>query len=117
MEIMRRFWDAAVKVNPNDARLDQAERFPICRPDALRDLFRRAGLGAPDVRAIDVQTVFQDFDDFWTPFLGRQGAAPTYLASLDRETQTRIRDVMRADLPQQGRIELTARAWAVRGTV
>lgn len=117
MEMMRRFWDAAVEVNPNDAWLDQAERFPICRPDALRDLFRRAGLRAPVVRAIDVQTVFEDFEDFWTPFLGGQGAAPTYLASLDRETQVRIRDVVRAGLPRQGKIELTARAWVVRATV
>lgn len=117
MEMIRRFWDAAVEVNPNDAQLDQAERFLICRPEALHDLFRRAGLGAPSVRAIDVQTVFADFDDLWTPFLGGQGAAPTYLESLDPETQIRIREVVRAGLPLQGPIELTARAWAVRATV
>lgn len=119
MEMMRIFWDAAVKVNPGDAALDQAERFPICQPDPLKTLFEDAGLAAVSVRAIDVPTVFRDFDDYWTPFLGRQGAAPTYLASQDIKMRDRIKAILKDRLVPfaDGSIRLMARAWAVQGMV
>jgi SAM-dependent methyltransferase len=118
MQMMRYFWDVAIALNPNDASLDQAERFPVCAPGPLRALFESAGLGSVSTRAIDIPMVFRDFDDFWMPFLGKQGAAPTYLAKLDPAAQQRIRDELKARLPVQpdGRILLTARAWAVQGT-
>jgi hypothetical protein len=116
---MRHFWDAAVAVSPNDARLDQAERFPLCQPGPLQALFEQAGLKSVRVRAIDIPTVFQDFDDYWNPFLGRTGAAPTYLASVGGEVQERIRQYLESRLASRrgGPIELTARAWAVQGIV
>jgi SAM-dependent methyltransferase len=119
MEMIRHFWNAAVAVSPADARLDQAERFPICHPERLTALWRGLGLTEIATRAIDVPTVFQDFDDYWTPFLGRQGAAPTYLASLDAGTRERVRAALRSRLvpAHDGTITLTARAWAVRGLV
>lgn len=119
MQMMRHFWDAAIAVSPNDAKLDQAERFPLCRPEPLRALFERAGLKSVMVRAIDIPTVFQDFDDYWNPFLGRTGAAPTYLAAVGDEVRERIRLYLKSRLAstQDGPIELTARAWAVRGVV
>ena len=118
MQMMRHFWDAALEVSPGDAALDQAERFPICRPEPLAALFRDAGLRAVAVRPIDIPTVFRDFDEYWTPFLGRQGAAPTYLASLDPETRDRIREVLHARIAPVANqsIALSARAWAVQGT-
>jgi trans-aconitate methyltransferase len=119
MQMMRQFWDAAVEVSPQDRALDQAERFPLCQPEPLKTLFRNAGLSSLTVRALEIPTVFRDFDDYWTPFLGKQGAAPTYLASLDRERCDRIREVLRARLVRaaNGTIALTARAWAVQGRV
>jgi SAM-dependent methyltransferase len=119
MEMMRHFWDAAVSVNPEDAALDQAERFPLCQPEPLKTVFRDAGLSSLAVRAIDIATIFRDFDDYWLPFLGKQGAAPTYLASLDSEQRDRIREALRARLiaSADGSIPLTARAWAVQGSV
>jgi SAM-dependent methyltransferase len=117
MEMMRHFWDAAIAVSPTDARLDQAERFPICQPEPLRALFERVGLTAVQVRAIDIPTVFADFDDYWTPFLGKTGAAPSYLASVDAAVRERIRSALHERLAPHGGgpIGLTARAWAVRG--
>lgn len=119
MQMMRQFWDAALEVSPEDAALDQAERFPICQPEPLLALFRAAGLRSPEVQALEIATVFNDFDDYWSPFLGGQGAAPTYLASLDDETRARIRELLRARLvpSSDGSIALQARAWAVQGSV
>ena len=119
MQMMRHFWDVAVELNPHDSKLDQAERFPICQPEPLERLFQEVGLHAVTVRSIDFVTVFQDFDDYWNPFLGKQGAAPTYLASLDAAAQDRIRDALKARLPRtaDGSIRLNARAWAVQGIV
>jgi trans-aconitate methyltransferase len=119
MQMMRHFWDAAGAVSPNDAKLDQAERFPLCQPGPLRALFENVGLEAVTVRAIEVPTVFQNFDDYWEPFLGRTGAAPTYLASVGGEVRERIRLYLESRLASMpdGPIALTARAWAVRGVV
>lgn len=119
MEMMRYFWDAAIEVSPHDSKLDQAERFPICQPEPLRALFRDIGLRSVSCRAIDIPTVFRDFEDFWSPFLGKQGAAPTYLASVDDATRERIRALLKSRLVPllDGKIALTARAWAVQGIV
>ncbi len=119
MEMMRHFWDVAIAIQPQDARLDQAERFPLCQPAPLTTLFRAAGLTSVAVRAIDIPTVFRNFDDYWLPFLGKQGAAPTYLASLDSEIRERIRAALNARLvpAADGSIHLAARAWAVQGRV
>lgn len=70
-------------------------------------------------RAIDTTMVFRDFEDYWTPFLGKQGSAPTYVAGLGEIMRNRIRDELKKRLPTQpgGAIHLGARAWAVQGTV
>jgi trans-aconitate methyltransferase len=119
MEMMRHFWDTAIAVTPSDSKLDQAERFPICRPEALQSLFGDIGLKAVSSRAIDIPTVFRNFDDYWTPFLGKTGAAPTYLASVDESTREKIRAALESRLipSTDGTIALRARAWAVQGIV
>ncbi len=119
MEMMRRFWDAACDVTPEDAARDEAVRFPLCQPEPLKALFYEAGLHSLAVRAIELPTVFRDFDDYWLPFLSKQGSAPTYLASLDSEKRERIRALLQARLvpTADGSIHLSARAWAIQGTV
>lgn len=116
MQLMRRFWDAAAALDPRGAELDEGRRFPGCRPEPLRALFEGAGLRAVETRAIDVPTVFADFDDYWQPFLGGQGPAPAYCMSLAEEDRAALRERLRASLPvaEDGSIRLTARAWAVR---
>lgn len=118
MQMMRLFWDAAKAVSPQDAALDQAERFPICQPEPLQALFTNAALKSVTVYAINFPTVFQNFDDFWLPFLGRTGAAPTYLASVGDDVRERIRLHLKARLAVQDEpIALSARAWSVQGIV
>jgi SAM-dependent methyltransferase len=117
MRMMRHFWDAAGELDPGARELDEGRRFPLCKPEPLTDLFRRAGLADVEVRAIDVPTAFRDFDDYWSPFLGGQAPTPGYAMSLSQERRTALRDRIRDGLPTNPRGEhhLTARAWAVRG--
>ncbi len=118
MQLLRHFWDAVVALDPAAASLDQGARFPMCRPEPLGRLFEDAGLNDVETREIDVKTRFRDFDDLWTPFLGGQGPASGYVASLDDDARTALREQLRAGVPVQddGSIELVARAWAVRGS-
>lgn len=117
MQLMRHFWDAAVVLNPAASELDEGRRFPICKQEALRTLFVQAGLADFQERAIDVPTVFRDFDDYWSPFLGGQGPAPGYCVSLPESDRESLRERLRAELPTapDGTIHLVARAFAVRG--
>ena len=119
MQLMRYFWNAAVKLDPAALNLDEGRRFPICNPEALTQLFRNANLSDIEVRAIDISTVFCDFDDYWTPFLGGQGPAPSYAKSLSEDQRIALREAIRANLPiaADGSIHLVARAWAVRGVL
>ncbi|MEU4243667.1 methyltransferase domain-containing protein [Actinoplanes sp. NPDC026619] len=117
MQLMRWFWDAARAVDPAAAEVDEAVRFPICSPTGLAAAWTDAGLHEVETRAITVPTLFTDFDDYWQPFLGGQGAAPAYLARLAPHRRWEIRDLLDARLPRRpdGSIALTATAWAVRG--
>jgi SAM-dependent methyltransferase len=119
MDLMRIFWDAAVALDPGAAKMDEGIRFPLCRPEALTELFAGAGLNGVAVTAIDVPTRFASFEDYWRPFLGGQGPAPAYAMSLEETARARLRDRIRRRLPIEpdGSISLTARAWAARGTV
>jgi ubiquinone/menaquinone biosynthesis C-methylase UbiE len=119
LELMRHFWDVAAKLDPNAAKMDEGVRFPRCRPEALERLFTSVGLEEITVTAIDITTLFANFDDYWQPFLGGQGPAPAYAMSLDETARTRLRDRIRERLPTEanGSISLTARAWAARACV
>ncbi len=117
MEFMRHFWDAAAALDPAARKLDEGQRFPICEPGALIDLFQKVGLSRVEARPIDIETHFKDFDDYWAPFLGGQGPAPGYAMSLDEAGLIRLREKIRSSMSFaiDGSIPLVARAWAVKG--
>ena len=70
-----------------------------------------------DVLRIDVPAHFVDFKDYWVPFTGGQGSAPTYVMSMDEEERAVLRVAVRVALPVggDGSIDLIVRAWAVQG--
>jgi ubiquinone/menaquinone biosynthesis C-methylase UbiE len=118
MQLMSRFWAVAVARDPAAGALREDSRFNFCRPEPLQALFEDGGLRNVSVEPIDVPTVFADFDDYWAPFLGGTGPAPSYVASLPADERTALGAALRDGLPtrEDGSIHLTARAWAVRGT-
>lgn len=118
MQLMTYFWNAARLLDPGARELDEGRRFQMWKPELLTDLFHIAGLEDVETLAIDVPTVFRDFEDYWTPFLGGQGPAPAYAVSLSEEQQLALREQIRANVPMalDGSIHLSARACAVRGT-
>lgn len=117
MQFMRLFWEAASELDPTAVELDEGRRFEICHPDQLALLWTSAGLKSVDTRALDVPTIFTNFDDYWSPFLGGQGVAPSYAMSLGEAQREALREQVRARLPiaPDGSIRLIARAWSVRG--
>ncbi|MEN8113444.1 MAG: methyltransferase domain-containing protein [Actinomycetota bacterium] len=117
MQMIRAFWDAAVDLDPTIAYLDEATRFPLCRPEPLSHLFESAGLRDVELTALEIPTVFHGFDEYWRPMLGDQGPAPAYVGSLSEHERQRLEARLKEDLPESGdgTITLTARAWAIRG--
>jgi hypothetical protein len=117
MQFMRHFWNAVAALDPVAADLDEGRRFPLCNPGPLADLFQAASLTGVEVRPVDIWTVFEDFEDYWSPFLGGQGPAPGYALSLSEDDRALLRERIRAALPfaLDGSIPLMARAWAVHG--
>ena len=119
MEFLRYFWDAAASLDPAARTLDEGRRFPICNSESLITIFRSANLKDVRCEAIDIPTIFTSFADYWQPFLGGTGPAPSYVASLDDDRRTKLAEALADALPQEpdNTINLTARAWAIRGHI
>jgi ubiquinone/menaquinone biosynthesis C-methylase UbiE len=116
MEMMRRFWTAAAALDPGAADLTEDKRFPFCTPKGLTDMVGGAGFDAVESTAIEVATVFRDFEDYWKPFTLGAGPAPGYCGKLPPEHRERLRNELERSLPraEDGSAPLRARAWAVR---
>lgn len=117
MEFLRIFWDAAVELDPEASHLDEGVRFTICDENNLKKAFEHAGLKNVITTNLDIPTVFQSFQDYWDPFLGGQGPAPTYLSSLNEESRNQLKKAVsnKLKVDEDGTIQLTARAIGVRG--
>lgn len=119
VEFMHAFWRAATALDPNAVDLTEDKRFPFCTPDGLADLARRGGLASVDCTAIEMPTVFKDFQDYWHPFTLGAGPAPGYCMSLDPQARQRLKEKLHNSLPrcEDGSIPLKTRAWAVKALV
>jgi trans-aconitate methyltransferase len=119
MQIMRYFFDTAILFDPHSAEYDDGIKAPICRPLALKETFASAGLTNISVNSLDITTPFDNFDDYWNPFLGGVGSAPKYCVSLDESVRNKLKAALNEKLPTgpDGEILLAARARAVRGIV
>lgn len=119
MQFLRYFWDAATELDSKARDLDEGVRFPLCRREALEELFHRGGLGDVRCESVEIATPFSSFEDYWRPFLGGTGPAPTYVSSLDGRIRSALESKLAEILPRgaNGTLSLSARAWVVRGGI
>ena len=117
----RMFLDTAAMLDPKavEARARHLTR-PMTRPGELEAAWRAAGFH--DIRHTTVMTrmEFASFDDYWTPFLGRQGGSASYVATLGETQLVALRENVRRaylDGEPDGPRSYAAIAWAVKGVV
>jgi SAM-dependent methyltransferase len=119
MTLLRAFWDAAREVDPaRAAAADEGIVMRWCAEGELADLWRAAGLCDVRFGPLVVSARYTGFEDLWSPF--PTGVAPSgaFCASLDADRRGALHDAYRRRLGVgEGPFELTARAWAVAGTV
>jgi SAM-dependent methyltransferase len=119
MEMLRVFWDEVVALEPGDDRRDE-KHMPVTRHGELAALWRAHGLRDVVEEPLMTPMRFASFDDYWLPFLEKQGPAGDYVAGLSADKREQLRERLRHRLLPDGHdrpIAMTARAWAVRGTV
>jgi len=117
MQLARYFWDAAIELDRGAEPLDQGRRYPLCHPDRLRTLFVNEELTSVSLESLEIQTSFQDFDDYWGPIENGHGRASEYVATLAADHRQRLRERLRSLLPTgpDGSIPLKALAWVIVG--
>jgi SAM-dependent methyltransferase len=108
---LSRFWEAARELDPD---VDDESELAGSRKGHLGQLFRAAGLEDVEETVLSVTVEHATFDDWWEPFTFGVGTVGVYLAQLDQEHQTRLREHCRDAFPAAG-LALEARAWAARG--
>ena len=119
MTLLRAFCDAAGEVDPEGAAAaDEGAVMRWCAEGELAELWQAAGLRDVRLGSLVVSASYIDFDDLWFPF--PTGIAPSgaFCKTLDEDRRSALHDALRRRLGvPDGPFELTARAWAVAGTV
>jgi SAM-dependent methyltransferase len=105
------FWQA---VHELDRDVDDESELAGAREGHLEELFDQAGLREIEQTALTVSVEHPSFEDWWEPFTLGVGPAGGYVARLDDEGQSRLRELCRRLLPDAPFV-LTSRAWAARG--
>jgi SAM-dependent methyltransferase len=105
------FWDAARALDPE---VETGSVAPGSRAGDLADLFRAAGIGDIVDSAVAVEVEHATFEDWWEPFT--LGVAPSgaYVAGLDPDRRTALRELCRERLPKPPFV-VSAKAWVTRG--
>ena len=118
MTFLRRFWDAAVAVDPAAVDRDEGRCMPYCRPDELAKLWTAAGLDDVEVSPVVISAAYRDFEDLWEPLERGVGPSGAYAVSLPAQRQAAVKEELRRRLGvAEGPFELTARAWVATGVV
>ncbi len=119
MRLLRAFWDAAREIDPERAAAaDEGVVMRWCAEGELADLWRATGLGSVRFVSLVASAKYADFEDLWSPLPTGVAPAGAFCKSLEEDDQGTLRDAFRRRLGiGEGPFELTARAWAVAGTV
>lgn len=94
MQMLRRFWDAALSLDPDAP--DEARVLRYGRPGEIAELFCAAGLEDVRESTLTVTSTYASFDELWHGFLAGVGPEGTYCLSLDGEQRERLRSALLA---------------------
>lgn len=117
----RLFFDTAAALDPK-AHERRARNYtrPMTRPGELAKAWRAAGLDDVIETVLSIRMEFASFDDYWAPYVGKEGPGAEYVASLGDGERARLCDALRlayVDGEPDGPRSYAALAWAVKGTV
>jgi hypothetical protein len=107
------FWEAARELHRD---VEDESQLAGAREGHLSQLFREAGLHEVEESALSVSVEHSSFEEWWEPFTLGVGPAGAYVAGLDEQQQSKLRELCRRTLPSAPFV-LRARAWAARGVV
>lgn len=118
MTLIRAFWDAAREVEPERGAEADENRMRFATPEELSDLWNAAGLTEVGSGELAVSAAYENFEDLWSPLSSGIGPAGAFWKVLDEPARAALHEAYRARLGVGDEpFELTARAWAVAGTV
>ncbi|WP_460450515.1 class I SAM-dependent methyltransferase [Alsobacter sp. SYSU BS001988] len=117
MPHLRLLWDTASALGLDR---DRSLFRPMSTDGEMAAAWRAEGLRDVVQDTLVMRFDFEDFDDYWSPFLGGDGPAGQFVAGLgeaDRDRlRTQARHVFLSGRPD-GRRSFVAAAWACRGVV
>lgn len=119
MEMLRHLWDEAAGLDENAVARHEGN-MPLCRQGELPALWVKSSMTEIADTGLTIQMVFDSFDDYWTPFLTGIGPSGSYVAGLEASMQEKLKERLHEKLAggdDGPSFSLTARAWAVCGTV
>lgn len=96
MELLRSFWDAALRVDPEAP--DEARTLRFGGPGEIAALWAAAGLEDVVESTLSVSSTYGSFDELWDGFLAGVGPAGAYCVSLPEEDRLRLRRELFAEL-------------------
>ena len=91
---------------------------PMTRPGELANAWRAAGLADVRETVLAIRMEFNSFEDYWLPYVGRDGPGAEYVAALSDADKQRLREAVYAsyvDGEPDGPRSYAALAWAVKG--
>jgi SAM-dependent methyltransferase len=120
MPASRMFQDTAAMLDSRaaDMRAKNCTR-PLCRPGELGAAWRAGGFVDVQETTLAIRMEFENFEDYWRPYMSKQGPGADYVAGLSSQEQATLREhVMRAYLDGEpdGYRSYFAVAHAVKGT-
>jgi hypothetical protein len=92
----------------------------MTRPGELASAWRAAGFAVVRETMLVIRMEFASFNDYWAPYVGKDGPGAEYVATIDAMQRERLRELVRAaylDGEPDGPRSYAATAWAVKGQV
>jgi hypothetical protein len=118
--VHRAFWEAVITLDAQAQKCRPKKDSSYASADGLAAFWNDAGLREVAMTGLSIAREFDSLEDYWPPFLKAQGPAGGYLRTLSPEGQKAVRERLHHNLlgdRADGSFALSARAWAVRGTV